>query len=188
MMLTGILNVFEAIDIEGPKFVFAHLTVPHPPYVFGKKLSFIHSIDGSVGRTNKNSYVLQVRALNEYVKKIISDILAKSTIPPIIVLQADHGSSIYLEGWNYATWNQPSDIKLKERYGILNVYNLPDGGDKLLYENISPVNSFRVIFNYYFGTHYPLLKDVAYYFYKTKLIDNNYTINEWVDVTDILDR
>ena len=31
-----------------------------------------------------------------------------------------------------------------------------------LYPTISPVNTFRVLFNTYFGTNYPLLEDVSY--------------------------
>jgi hypothetical protein len=33
----------------------------------------------------------------------------------------------------------------------------------MLYETISPVNTFRVIFNAYFGTDYEILPDISYY-------------------------
>jgi hypothetical protein len=33
----------------------------------------------------------------------------------------------------------------------------------LIYDSISPVNSFRVVLNKYFGASYPLLEDIAYY-------------------------
>jgi hypothetical protein len=46
---------------------------------------------------------------------------------------------------------------------ILNAYYLPLGGDELLYENISPVNTFRVIFNYYFDEELDLLIDESYF-------------------------
>ena len=49
------------------------------------------------------------------------------------------------------------------RFGILNAYYLPNGGNDLLYESISPVNSFRVIFNSYFGANYEILEDRSYY-------------------------
>ncbi|MFN8461121.1 MAG: hypothetical protein U0X93_05055 [Anaerolineales bacterium] len=32
-----------------------------------------------------------------------------------------------------------------------------------MYPTITPVNSFRVVFNNYFGTDYPLLDDIAYH-------------------------
>jgi hypothetical protein len=46
---------------------------------------------------------------------------------------------------------------------ILNAYYLPYGGSELLYDSISPVNTFRLIFNYYFDGDYELLEDKAYY-------------------------
>jgi hypothetical protein len=44
----------------------------------------------------------------------------------------------------------------------LNVYFLP-GAEKSLYPTITPVNTFRVIFNNYFGQNLQLLKDVSLY-------------------------
>jgi hypothetical protein len=47
---------------------------------------------------------------------------------------------------------------------ILNAYYLPDAGGGELYESISPVNSFRVLFNTYFGGKLELLADTAYFY------------------------
>ncbi len=44
---------------------------------------------------------------------------------------------------------------------ILNAYFLPGESDGLLYPSISPVNTFRVILNLYFGGQYPLLEDIS---------------------------
>jgi hypothetical protein len=41
-------------------------------------------------------------------------------------------------------------------------YFLPDDGNAKLYSTISPVNSFRLFFNEYFGANYPLLPDQTY--------------------------
>jgi hypothetical protein len=51
----------------------------------------------------------------------------------------------------------------RNRTEILNVYYLPDGGDAKLYPAISPVNTFRIIFDTYFGANYSLLPDNTYY-------------------------
>jgi hypothetical protein len=65
----------------------------------------------------------------------------------VIILQGDHGSP-RAKGWEMT---------------ILNAYYLPDAqGRSRLYPSISPVNSFRVIFNAYFGADLPLLPDKAY--------------------------
>jgi hypothetical protein len=52
---------------------------------------------------------------------------------------------------------------LEERYSILNAYYFPNEEYNLLYPSITPVNSFRVIFNTFFGTDLPLLEDKNYY-------------------------
>jgi hypothetical protein len=46
---------------------------------------------------------------------------------------------------------------------IFNAYHLPGGGDQQLYETITPVNTFRVIFNYYFAGDFDLLEDASYF-------------------------
>ena len=48
------------------------------------------------------------------------------------------------------------------RYEILNAYYLPGDGAESLYPTITPVNSFRVILDKYFGENFPLLPDVSY--------------------------
>lgn len=72
--------------------------------------------------------------------------LLKKTEPdPIIIIQGDTG------GWH------------PYRQAIFNAYYLPDDSSNALYPTISPVNSFRMIMNEYFGMNYPLLPDEAYY-------------------------
>lgn len=44
---------------------------------------------------------------------------------------------------------------------ILNAYYLPEGEG--LYPSISPVNSFRLVFNTYFQADYSLLDDRSYF-------------------------
>ena len=47
---------------------------------------------------------------------------------------------------------------------ILNAYYLPADGEQLLYESISPVNTFRFVFNQYFDAGFPLLDDLELLF------------------------
>ena len=52
------------------------------------------------------------------------------------------------------------------RLSILNAYYVNDQAKSSLYPSITPVNSFRVIFNSLFNTKIPLLDDTSYYAYK----------------------
>jgi hypothetical protein len=95
--------------------------------------------------------------------ELIDKILSESDVEPIIIIQGDHGTA---SRFNFPTGGfdaHPTWEMFKERLGILNVYHLPGGGNKYLYDSISPVNTFRLIFNFYFGQHYELLNDESYY-------------------------
>jgi len=61
----------------------------------------------------------------------------------------------------------------------LNAYYLPDDGDGLLYESITPVNTFRLIFSSYFNSRYDLLEDNSYF----STYERPY---QFVDVTEIV--
>ena len=77
----------------------------------------------------------------------------------MIIVQGDEGP--YPPGTLRDTfdWRTASVDQLRVRIGILNAYHLPGVDTRVLYPTISPVNSFRVVFNAYFGTNLPLLPD-----------------------------
>jgi hypothetical protein len=155
-----------------PKFVFAHVVSPHPPFVFGENGEDVspHHMpyflaDGSLYNSFYHGtidYVSGYRAQAAYITKraeaAVTEILRNSAEPPIIILQSDHGSGAH---WNCQSAD-PRKSDVKERLSILNCYYLPGGGNKGLYEDISPVNSFRLIFNNYFGAKLKLLPDRSY--------------------------
>ncbi len=146
----------ELPSINGPKFVFAHVLIPHPPYVFlpdgsinknGAYFDLPNALSTD-GELNQMGYFNNIKTINIRILNVIDMILAGSTTPPIIIIQGDHGS-----------WNSDG----LDKFTILNAYFLPpSNGNELdgIYPRITPVNSFRMIFNRYFGTHYPLLDDL----------------------------
>ncbi|MDX1436251.1 MAG: hypothetical protein R3335_05545, partial [Anaerolineales bacterium] len=136
-----------APEIESPKFVFAHIVAPHEPFVFGPQGENI----ALEGRDSDADYVPAYRDQLNYVNirtlEIVENILSQSRTPPIIIIQGDHGAG---------------PVRNEERMAILNAIYLP-GGSEGLYQNISPVNTFRVIFNRFFGGDYDLVEDASYY-------------------------
>ncbi|MCL6482019.1 MAG: hypothetical protein K6U02_09855, partial [Firmicutes bacterium] len=81
--------------------------------------------------------------------------------PPVILLQADEGPAperFRRDGMRF-NWRTATAEELSEKTGILNAYLLPGVESVPLHPSITPVNSFRVIFNAYFGTNLPLLPD-----------------------------
>lgn len=166
-----VLSDFEKLTqiprISGPKFVFAHIISPHPPFVFDATGGAIQSSwSYSVGDGDdfpgtwadyRAGYTGQVQFVNHMLEKTIDAILSQSSTPPIIILQGDHGPGGFLN------WSSPDQSCLWERTSILNAYYLPGGAERYLYPSISPVNSFRVILNAYFGTGLELLPDKTYF-------------------------
>jgi len=68
---------------------------------------------------------------------------------------------------------------LRAKFGNFSAYYFPDGGDKIIYDGISPVNVFRKILNFYFNEEYDILEDRSYFSNDNKPYD-------FKDITEIL--
>jgi hypothetical protein len=102
---------------------------------------------------DRQAYVREVDALNEVVLSTIDGILKNSRTTPIIIIQGDHGPASAMFEYQEsiggsADYTEVPDNVVEERAGILNAYYGPDDFLAQLYPSISPVNSFRVVFNY----------------------------------------
>ena len=165
-------NICKLPQKKQPCLVFAHIISPHPPFIFkangrerkqNRQFSFkdgthFLKFKGATQQEYVNNYIGQLQFINTRVKLTIDSLLQSSPDnPPVIILQADHGPGSHLD------WESKENSNVKERLTILNAYYLPDNGDSLLYKSITPVNTFRVILNHYFGTKLELLKDESYY-------------------------
>lgn len=141
-------------EMPGQKFVFIHILPPHPPFVFGPDGSltdptlFLNADHLYTDVTYIQGYQNQVKYISNQMLTALSTLLEESSTPPVIILQGDH-----------APWMQRG----YKKFFILNAYHLPDGKNNLLYPGISPVNTFRLVMDTYFGTTYSLLEDTSYY-------------------------
>ncbi len=149
--------VFDTMDdiakMPGPQFSYIHLLSPHPPFVFDENGNHTYPADfwNEKGLypydLYQEGYTNQLTYLNKKMLKAVDTILEESDTPPIIIIQGDHGP-----------WMQPKDRHM----WILNAYYLPGNTDKL-YPTISPVNTFRLVLNSYFGGRYEMLEDASYF-------------------------
>jgi hypothetical protein len=135
-------NLNTIATLPSPKFVFAHIPVPHEPYIFSVTGEFLPDQEAYIP-----GYPDQVAYLNGRLLGIIDSLLATSESPPIIILQGDHGGG-----------ETKDDFR---RMHILNAYYLPDGQESL-YPTITPVNTFRILFDN-FGENLGVLPDISYY-------------------------
>jgi hypothetical protein len=165
-----ILYTFEHLPdiaaMEGDYFVMAHIVAPHPPFVFGPNGEEVYNTRGYsmadgdfyVGTPEYvEGYLNQLIYVNKLAERMITQILEASSTPPVIILQSDHGPGSQL------IWESADDSLLRERMSILNAYYLPGNVSDAIYPSITPVNSFRVIFDLYFSAQYELLADQNYF-------------------------
>jgi hypothetical protein len=146
------------VPAAGPKFVFLHILVPHPPYMFDRDGSYVTKAQERK-RSELENYTNQVQAANRMIRRLIEGILRDSPAPPVILVQGDEGPYPPGTGRDTFDWRTASRTQLLQKTGILNAYYLPGADPRVLYPRISPVNSFRVVFNTYFGASLPLLPD-----------------------------
>jgi hypothetical protein len=157
------LDVLDRLPREsGPKFVFAHVLLPHPPYVFDRDGRYIESPQAA-GISEVDGWHGQLEYTNSRLRAFISSLLAKpENEQPIIILQADEGPwpesyGINKYGFNWAT---ASDREVEMKFGIMNAWYVPGGTDALgLRQDQTAINTFPVLFDGYFGVDYPMLPD-----------------------------
>jgi hypothetical protein len=165
-VLYSLDHLAYATEIDAPTLVFAHINAPHDPWVFRADGRPVASKAGYTYDEFVEAYREQAIFVSRKAQQAIEEILSKSPEPPIIIVQGDHG-----------TCYGPYEENIADRMSILNAYYFPDQGYEDLYQSITPVNTFRIVLNRFFGTDYDLLDDRSYYSSPESPYD-------FVDVTD----
>lgn len=161
----------DVADDPASTFTFAHFMCPHPPFLFGEDGEDIRErdnapyrgegrkFDGLTSETQvyQRGYRDQAIFITKRIEETIDRILAKSKSPPIILLQSDHGSGMNLDT------SRLEKTDLMERMTILSASYFPERRYDRLYESISPVNTFRVVFDTFFGANLSLLPDKSFF-------------------------
>jgi hypothetical protein len=163
----AISELMQIPSIRGPKFVFVHLLIPHPPFVFnaqGGPTSQQYPftlLDGDAFPGTRAEYIqgydAQLQYVNEVMEQVLQAILQDSAQPPVIVIHGDHGPGSRLN------WQSAEQSDLRERSSNLSAYYLPGAPEGEVSETMTPVNSFRLVLNLYFGADLELLPDRSFY-------------------------
>jgi hypothetical protein len=144
-----------------PMFVHAHLITPHAPIVFDANGNIINTRNISEKEMPK-AYLGQLQYTDTKIQEIIDKLLEKEP-KPIIIIQSDHGFRFKInEGGN----------TLEHAFLNFEAFYFPNRElDKAEYSFISPVNSFRILFNEYFGTDYEILENKSFIKKDSKFVD-----------------
>ncbi|MFV2062550.1 MAG: hypothetical protein ACC726_03435, partial [Chloroflexota bacterium] len=145
------------IDEPGPKYVFAHVLVPHEPYLF---------LEDGTFDPEAATYESQLRYSNAQIKKLVEPLLAlPEDERPIIILQSDEGPypTRYEKDRDGFDWTTATPEELVTKFGVLNAMYLPgDEGLAPLPNGMSLVNTYPEVLRRYFDADMPYLPDRSY--------------------------
>ncbi len=156
IILSEFDHLAQPLPQEAPRLVFAHIVAPHRPYLFtvtgeardaDEPLTLMEG--GEDSQDSRGLYRDQAAFITGRTQQVIQSILSNSDTPPVIIVQADHGPGLGLGE--------------DERTAILNAILIREDCRSMLYPSITPVNSFRVVFNCYFDSNLPLVEDEVYW-------------------------
>lgn len=160
---------------DRPVYVFAHFLLPHGPFNFAADGRCL-SQQESAKRGEDQGYVDQIAYANRIMKEIVATLQSPDRTPPIIIIQADEGP---FPKRDYSVpWQDAPAEELRIKTGILNAFYFPNGDYSALRQDLTPINSYRAVFNTYFGTDFPFLPD------RILAFPNDATLYEFNDVTE----
>jgi hypothetical protein len=159
----------------GPKFVFAHILLPHDPYVFRADGSPISEAEANA-TPEAELYANHLAVANAHIKDIVTYLQARPEASrPIILIEGDEGP-LKCQSVDCVT-NTPEYLRI--RLGNLIAMDLP-GVTEQLPDDYTSVNTFRTVFRHYFGADLPDLPNRSFTW-----PDNDH-IYQFEDVTDLI--
>ena len=170
-----ILCAFEELPkissyYEEPVFAWSHIMIPHFPLIFGADgepvtpgesllvMNNPHLFEGTDSSWNiKQQFLQQLQFANKKSIKLIDKILENEK-QSIIIIQSDHGSAFDVN------LHDPTDDDVHQRLSNINAIYFPDEKPReILMNDQTNVNTFRIVFNSYFGSDYDILEDKIYW-------------------------
>lgn len=136
---------------QQPKFVYAHFELPHFPFFYdssGKAYpeTDIYSNEMLKDKDRFRDYIVYT---DKQVMKLADSLLRMKNA--VIIVQSDHGV------------NEFQGSGKRDAFRNYSAFYFPDSNYSQLYPGMSNVNTFRVVFNKYFGQQLPLLSDSSIY-------------------------
>ncbi len=162
-------------DEPGRKYVFAHILLPHDPYVF---------LEDGTYDSDSATYETQLAFTNRRVRQFIEPLLALPEMErPIIILQGDEGPypDRFRADQDGFDWSTATDDEIVTKFGILDAMYLPGPeGETPLRKDLTAVNTYPELFRRYFGADLPDEPDRV-------LASNRARPYDLLDITDRLE-
>ena len=180
--IEGFRRLLDVADSPGPKFVFAHILIPHEPFVFNEDGTPVTPAQ-TRSRTLAQQFLQQALYTNHRLEEIARALVDRPEAErPIVIIQTDEGPNPprFVANEDTFDWAGATDEELQIKFGVLNAFYLPglSSADAAIEPGMTTVNTFRFVFDRYFGADLPLLPNRLYQYHdKSRPYD-------LIDVTD----
>jgi hypothetical protein len=156
-------------DSAGPVVALLHLLLPHEPYQFDADCRVQEpwwplsdaDTDRDADATIRAAYAAQVQCVNKLVLGVVRSLVSRSTVPPVILIQSDHGHGrMTVDAMSGRTIRLAdlSATQLRERLDVFAAYRTP-GHEAIWYDSITPVNVMPTLLNALFDAQRPTHPD-----------------------------
>lgn len=157
-------------DSAGPIIAFLHLLATHEPYILERDCTprapwWPRTDAGPDDPAARAAYADQVTCVTGLVLEAVTGLLRRSTVPPVIILQSDHGHGhIAIDPVRGITLGleDATAAQVEERLAVFAAYRFP-GADSLVPDTLTPVNVFPVVLGALFGSTLPRSPDRSYW-------------------------
>ncbi len=154
-----------SISSTVPQFVFAHLPLPHWPYVLAADCSLRPADEYTLGATGRGNHagdersIAVVRDQTMCVDRLLADAVREIVgrkPDAVVIVMSDHGPEERLD------WLSPDEPGLRERMANLFWARTP-GRTGVFPGDVSLVNVFPLLLNAYFGAQIPTHRDDLFF-------------------------
>jgi Sulfatase len=150
---------------DRPTFVLAHLMVPHEPYMYGPDCEHLRPYWPATENAEhwpqiRFAYLNQIRCVNQKLLRLVDAIRVNASVPPVILIQSDHGHGRLGRQWPLLDETEPSQIA--ERFSVFAAYAIPNL-TAIVPDTITPVNALRLALGTALGADLPALPDRSYW-------------------------
>ena len=129
------------------KFIYAHLMITHQPHLFDSSGNLRKGKDLVKQDNLFDTYTDQIKYANKIITDLVTHIQTHNKKNTIIIIEGDHGFRDFP--------GNKKDLQFPNLYAVY----FPRQDYFELNQKMTPVNTFRIVFNHYFGQNLPLLKD-----------------------------
>ncbi len=135
--------------LRSPKFVYAHVLLPHMPFIFDEDGNLLPPQDNYDWHYYMGQHQYATKVMEDLITKLLAN--ANPSNPPVIIIQSDHGArnmirkakdNILMDGY---LENYPID----NAYKNFNAMYLPGIDPSSLSTSMPPINTMILVLNHY---------------------------------------